>query len=323
MTVSSERNSQSESGPDRVFSESPPCLLCGSTRFSLKYDLGPHKILRCKDCTFMCLHPLPSKEELKEVYDIGYFQNDSFYKSDSKCIYGYFDYFSERLNKQANFLKLIEEIVGYMDNFEPDISRFLDIGCGLGYLLDVASDKGFQVTGVEFNPEAVKRIKKKYVFPVFCGDFMDYDDKDFDVITMLDVIEHLMDPKAAAKKINQLLRPGGILVMSTMDGDSLVSRLLGTRLADFRRVREHLYFFNRKTISMLLETEGFEVIKIKSYGHTFRMDFLADRIKLVSPTTGKVFDKIIRFLHISMFNFYINPHTKIIVYLRKKRLNPS
>ena len=317
MSILSRKEKEEQGEGHPAVSDSPPCLICGSTGFSIKYDLGAHKILRCRDCTFMWLFPAPAKEELKEIYDINYYQNQSFYQSDN-CIYGYFDYFSERINKQANFLNLMDEILEHLDDFQPEVSRFLDIGCGLGYLLDVASDKSFQVAGIEFNPAAVERIKQKYVFPVFCGDFMDYQGEPYDVICMLDVIEHLADPKAAVVKMNQLLRPGGVLVISTMDCDSLTSRLLGKRLEDFRRVREHLFFFNRRTMTSLLEKAGFEILKIRSYGSTFRLDLLIDRIRLVSPLAGNILGKIVRLLHISYMNIYINPHTKMVLFLRKK-----
>ena len=319
MSVPGKSSYSNENGSNDASPKTHPCLLCGGLKSYAKYDFGPHKIFRCENCNFMWLNPLPSREELKEVYNSDYFRNKGFYQEEDEHIYGYYDYISERMTKQARYYTLMEEVVSFLGNFEPEVSRFLDIGCGLGYLLDVASDKGFQVAGTEFNPDAVEKIRKKYVFPIFCGDLLDYKDKDFNVISMMDVIEHLTDPLAAVKKASSLLRPGGIFLITTMDSDSLVSRLLGKRLEDFRRVREHLFFFNRKTIGYLLEKEGFEVLKIRSYGHTFRMDFLGDRLKLISPVAGKIFCWIIKFLHLSTFQFYINPGTKMIVFSRKIR----
>jgi cyclopropane fatty-acyl-phospholipid synthase-like methyltransferase len=193
----------------------------------------------------------------------------------------------------------------------------LDIGCGLGHLLDVAFDEGFDVEGVEFNPYAVEKMRKKYNFPVYLGDVAGYSGRQFDVITMFDVIEHLQNPFATMIKIANLIKPRGILVLTTMDCDSIVSRILGTRLEDFRRIREHLFFFTRSSMKRVLQQSGFEVIRINSYGHTFRLDFLADRIRLISNPAGVMLQKAIRLLRIDKRMVHINPLTKMIVYARQ------
>ena len=197
--------------------------------------------------------------------------------------------------------------------------RFLDVGCGFGYLLDVAQDSGFEVAGVEFNPSAVEHARQKYVFPLFQGDFLDFtDDQPFDAVSMMDVIEHFIDPHEALAKASQLLAPGGILAISTMDSDSFVSRLLGTALEDFRRVREHVSFFTRKSIRRFLEHYGFDVLDIRYHGHTFRYDFLVDRIKLVSPTVGAMAGAVVKCLFLGKRHININPRTKILVFARKR-----
>jgi SAM-dependent methyltransferase len=184
-------------------------------------------------------------------------------------------------------------------------------------LLDVAFDEGFDVEGLEFNPYAVEQIRKKYNIPVHLGDISSYSGKQFDVITMFDVIEHLQNPFEDLKKIKELMKPPGILVITTMDSDSIVSRLIGKRLEDFRRIREHLHFFTRKSIEKILRENSFEIIKISSYGHTFRLDFLSDRIRLISLPLGAIFQKTVKLLGIDRKMLYINPLTKMIVYARR------
>ena len=86
---------------------------------------------------------------------------------------------------------------------------------------------------------------------------------------MFDVIEHLHNPFGDVQKMYDRLNPGGGIAIATMDSESLMSRLLGTRLEDFRRIREHLYFFSRESLTKVLERAGFQVYAIKSHGHTF------------------------------------------------------
>jgi 2-polyprenyl-3-methyl-5-hydroxy-6-metoxy-1,4-benzoquinol methylase len=295
------------------------CELCDAEDFFVKYDFGLHKIYRCRACDFMWLYPKPSSEELDEVYGFDYYQNARFFEDTNDTIYGYYDYLSERYIKQQNYDELIHDLRELVHDFRPGSSTFLDAGCGLGYLLDVAFDKEFAVEGIEYNPSAADWIRKKYTFPVFCGDLMKYEGGPFDAIAMLDVIEHLPDPFASIRKLGELIRPQGVLMISTMDCDSTVSRLMGKRLEDFRRTREHLYFFTRSTLTTALEREGFEIIRIDSYGLPIRMDFLTRRVKLALPFVGTVLERMVKLLRLSSLQFHFDPGTKMLVYARKVR----
>lgn len=265
----------------------------------------------------MWLYPRPKLDELHAVYDASYFQNAHFFEGTTH-LFGYYDYFEERFMKQSAYQGLLRNVKKLLGSFERGKSRFLDIGCGLGYLMDVAHDEGFQVSGVEFNHVAAERLRSKFVFPVYSGDVLDFKDKPFDVITLMDVIEHFLDPMASMAHIRNLVKPGGLLVLTTMDCDGFVSKLLGTRIEDFRRVREHVFFFTRRALSDMLQKYGFEVVQIKSHGHHFRLGFLAHRLKLVSPLFGGFMGFFVKCLRIEQVTVYVNPLTKMIVYARRR-----
>lgn len=311
-------NAGAESGKgDAQETAKQSCPYCGDTRVFTKYKIGKHNILRCKACTFMWLHPRPTVEELHSVYDDSYFRNSNFFGGISH-LYGYYDYFEERFKKQSAYQELVRNIRKNLGSFESGKSRFLDIGCGLGYLMDVAHDEGFQVAGVEFNNSAADRMRAKYVFPVYSGDVLDFKGEPFDAVTLMDVIEHFLDPMRSIAHISTLVKPGGLFVLTTMDCDGIVSKLLGTRLEDFRRVREHLFFFTRRSVTDLLEKNGFEVIRIKYHGHHFRLGFLAHRLGLVFAPVGALMGACVKGLRIDQVTVYVNPLTKMIVYARRK-----
>lgn len=293
----------------------PSCLLCDKDDIFVKYEIGDHKILRCKACSLMWLFPMPTKEDLQQIYNQTYYSNKSFFSTSLENIYGYYDFISERLYKQMSYSSILNQAKKYLK--AEDVPALLDIGCGLGHMLDVAFDEGFDVQGIEFNPFAVEQIRKKYNFKVHLGDIALYKGKIFDMITMFDVIEHLTDPFAAIKTARTLLKPGGLIIITTMDSDSVVSKILGRRLEDFRRIREHLFFFTRKSLRKILEESGFEILKVRSYGHTFRLDFLSDRIKLISPVCGAIFKKTVKYLGLSKKMLHLNPLTKMIVYAKR------
>ncbi|MEE2658446.1 MAG: class I SAM-dependent methyltransferase [Candidatus Latescibacterota bacterium] len=260
---------------------------------------------------------MPDQGMLADVYDERYFSNSTFFAGENEAIYGYYDYLAERFNRQVSYRTTIERIVSLLDR-DPREASLLDVGCGLGYLMDCAHDSGFAVSGVEFNAAAAAQLRQKYVFPVHVGDMQSYTGRTHDVITMMDVIEHLRDPVQIIRQIRRSLTDDGLLVMTTMDCDSPMSRILGPRLEDFRRVREHLYFFTRQSIRRLLCHEGFEVMSIRYHGHTFRLDFLAERCALISPILGAVARVVIKTLRLGSIHIHLNPGTKMIIFARKK-----
>lgn len=295
------------------------CEFCDGEDFFVKYDFGPHRIVRCRDCTFMWLTPQPTEAELRTIYSFDYYRNRAFFdvEGESENLYGYHDYFSERFIKQQDHQRIIKRLV-QLGGADGDARgrRFLDVGCGLGFLLDVAHDHGFDVEGIDCNPAAEAWIAAKFTFPVFCGDFLAYEGEPFDAVAMLDVIEHLPRPFEALDKVASLVRTGGVFVLSTMDSDSLVSRLIGKRLEDFRRTREHLYFFNRRTIRTALERAGFEVLRVESYGLTIQLDFLMARARLAFPLLGALPERLVHRFGLAGLRFHFDPHTKMIVYAR-------
>jgi SAM-dependent methyltransferase len=201
-----------------------------------------------------------------------------------------------------------------------DRPRLLEIGCGLGHFLDAAHDAGFDVEGVEFNRWAWEYIRGKYRFPVHFGGVLDVslDEGVYDVCCLLDVIEHLPDPDAVVRKVASWLRPGGICLIETMDAASFVSRLLGKRLEDFRRIREHLYFFNRPTIKRFLVDRGLSVRRIESVGHSFPLNFLLDRLDLIVPRVFAALKRLIRPQWLLRTTLYVNPGTKMLVLAQKE-----
>jgi hypothetical protein len=103
---------------------------------------------------------------------------------------------------------------------------------------------------------------------------------------MWDVVEHLPDPREELAAARMLLVPGGRLHLSTIDTGSLVARLLGARwpwLMDM-----HLVYFDRPTISALLEEAGFRVLDVGTYSHTVSAGYLLRKVGASFPALGGV-----------------------------------
>lgn len=290
------------------------CPYCKSHKFKKKYQIEQCKILICHECDLMWLYPQLTVEELEEVYTEDYFLNKKFENNEPNNIYGYTDYMSERINKQKKYKKIIQNIKCNYPNLN---NNWLDIGCGLGFLLEEANKEKFEVEGVEFNKYAIKYIKDKYNFNVYEDDIEKIENR-YDVISMLDVIEHLQNPFEELDKVYKKLNQDGVLIISTMDSTSLVCRILGTRIEDFRRIREHLFFFSRKSLTTILEEKKFKVDRIESIGHTFKLEQLLTRIGMMFPFFQKIMSIVWLPEFILGMNIHIDPKTKMIMYVSKK-----
>ena len=270
----------------------------------------------------MWLFPKPGLEQLHKVYDEGYYQNKDFFQKDGTKLYGYVGYLAERINKQYVYQRVVDRAEKLLVARPADPEgkkRWLDVGCGLGFLMDVAFDHGFQVRGVEFNRSAIRYIQSKFTFPVDYGLVQELKFAEpFDVISLFDVIEHLDDPIGSLRCLRKTIAPGGVCVIQTMDSDSLVSRLIGKRLEDFRRTREHLYFFTRSSLTRILNETGWEVLDIRFIGHTFQIGDLIKRIAVYSDWIEKAAMAFVHPRWLLEANVYLNPGTKMIVYARPK-----
>jgi SAM-dependent methyltransferase len=201
---------------------------------------------------------------------------------------------------------------------ERENPGWLDVGCGLGYLLDSAFDGGFSVMGLEFNPWAVEQCNKRYAFPVQCGTLDDIPaDKRFDVISMIDVIEHFPDPFDQLARARDHLTGNGILLVVTMDCRSWMSRLIGKGLEDFRRIREHLFFFSRPCLTEIISQKGFAVLESRFVGHTFYVPRLIERIaKPINESLEEIVGNWFADSNLAELSMTINPQLKMAIFAR-------
>lgn len=261
-----------ENAPNLLEVEECPCPLCGGFDGDVKYrstidsirQLDPSafactslshnshfQIRRCRDCTMLYCSPRPTGESLTELYREVRDED-------------YLDHQEARVKTFRRALRRIGRTSGSL----------LDIGCGTGVFLCVARESGFRVTGIEPSLFASQYARNHYNLEVHtCALPCDgLPDERFDVITMWDVIEHLLSPLDALRSAYTLLSPGGELHLSTMDIGSLYARAMGERWPWYMPM--HLHFFTRKTIRAMLAAAGFEEISISLYTHVVHRDYL-------------------------------------------------
>jgi 2-polyprenyl-3-methyl-5-hydroxy-6-metoxy-1,4-benzoquinol methylase len=155
--------------------------------------------------------------------------------------------------------------------------RLLEVGCSVGYFLNAARHS-FEVVGVEPSRWAQKytRERLKIEVPAATLEEAAFSDAHFDVVAMIDVIEHLPDPLAALREVRRILKPGGHLYIVTPDIESLSARILGSRWWGLRPA--HIFYFSSKTLRAMLEANGFEIVYRRSYGRIFSWGYWLSRL---------------------------------------------
>ncbi|MBV8161815.1 MAG: class I SAM-dependent methyltransferase [Acidimicrobiia bacterium] len=179
-------------------------------------------------------------------------------------------YVGERDNRYHTFRRVLPALG------PPDGRRLLDVGAYCGFFVDVARQGGFRAEGTELSAWAVDQSRRLGVtiHNETVSERASSSDH-YDVLTMWDVVEHLGDPRTELKAAFRLLEPGGSLHLSTIDAGSRVARALGRRwpwLMDM-----HLFYFDRTTITRLLEQAGFRVERVGRYTHVVSLDYLLSK----------------------------------------------
>ena len=114
---------------------------------------------------------------------------------------------------------------------------------------------------------------------------------------MWDVIEHVSNPLGEMQQADRLLKPGGLLVVHTMDIDSGFARVMGGRWPWLMEM--HIYYFSQRTLKHMLEKAGFTVIRIEPQGRYLRLGYFATRIGGFSPLLGRLLSKVFRLLRVN------------------------
>jgi SAM-dependent methyltransferase len=159
----------------------------------------------------------------------------------------------------------LERTVASLEQYRR-LNRWLDVGCGAGTLLRALANRGWHAVGTEVAPAAVNAARG-LGFEVHLGETgkLDLPPASFDVISLIEVLEHVPDPDWLLAAAARLMRPWGALYLTTPNGRSLTARLLGTRWTVISPP-EHLQLFSVKGLHAALARSGFLVRRTWTHG---------------------------------------------------------
>lgn len=217
----------------------------------------PEKVIRCMHCGLMSAYPVEPADRIFKVYqdlrDEKYLKEENGRRQSAKII----------LNRISKFKRG---------------GRILDIGSAVGFLLDEAKKLGWFTFGIE--PSRWGRDYAQRFGLEIIGEELaktNLSERYFDVITMVDVIEHLVNPKETLIQTRRILKNDGLLFISTPDVDSLASRILKAKWWGIKKY--HLFYFSKETLGKMLDAAGFKIIKFNSHPRVFSALYLIEQLQ--------------------------------------------
>lgn len=225
---------------------------------------------------------------------------------------GYTNYLADEENHRVNARNILKEVNKIKDIAEK---RILDIGCALGFLLDEARKmKSCDSYGIETSQYACEHAKEKFGLNIIQVELetSQFDTDFFDVVFMIGTIEHLVSPKSALKEIHRILKPDGLIVITTIDTKGLIPLYS-------IKPPEHLFYFNHENIILLLEKTGYKTFIKKPYFAKYRLDDLLSRIS--GFTSLSIFDALRRIVKKHLPSFSLKIPTNEMLIIAKKVAN--
>jgi SAM-dependent methyltransferase len=235
--------------------------------------LGIHPdIFRCRQCTMVfneAVHaPLGHLQEYADVEDPAHL--------------------AEKHSRRLTYERELERIEALSSGRD-----LLDVGSYTGFFLDLARERGWRVMGVEPSRWAAHHAAAELGLEVFNGPIEHFETaRSFDVVTLWDVFEHLVDPVAVLSRIRRLLKPGGLLAFTTHNLDAPLARLLGGRYPFFMEM--HTIHINSRTRDLLLAKTGFTLVDLHTHRRAVRFSYLLSRLRRFGELPARLADHAAR-----------------------------
>lgn len=225
------------------------CIACGSAAANRHlYDVAGHAILACSVCGL-------GKTVVRPNFDPSAIYNETYFQGGQDD--GYADYKGSSEYLSLEFRHVLQEMA------EQGVScgKLFEFGCAYGFFLDEAR-KNFEVAGAELAEDAVLECRRRELDVVrHVDDAFLQQRGPFDAVVMLDVIEHLTEPKAVLETIHKHMAPGAMLTLSTGDFGALSARLMRSHWR-LMTPPQHLWFFTVDSMTRLLRAQGFKIVRV-------------------------------------------------------------
>lgn len=241
----------------------PQCVACSSFSTSIFWQDEKRAIYRCRKCGLLFRFPIPNPEELHNDFQFDYFKGQDATESRLTS-----EFETWRRPVLAQITRIIQSV--------KRGGKLLDVGCASGELFAYLSSDNWKMCGVEPSKVAIERARQRFAKSShielrhgYVGDMPA--EKSWDVVTVLESLFYMPDPRRELSHISRLLSDDGALIIATpsyqhqrLRHTGLVSRVLyGSQCS---LTASHLYYFPRTALSALLQSAGFRIARVVPLG---------------------------------------------------------
>jgi len=227
-----------------------------------------HRIVRCRSCGLVRSDPVLDDRVMADLYRASTF-----------------DYGEELDGLRSTYGAALDRLAALV----PVKGALLDIGCGSGFVLSLALDRGWRtVRGIEPSSDAVEHAAAE-IRPLIEPEMMRpglFAAESFDAVTLFQVLDHMPDPLALLRESRRILRPGGAILAFNHDVSAFSARVLRERspIIDV----EHTYLYSPRTMRALFEAAGFVVASAEPARNTYSAGYLLHLLPIPSKVKHAV-----------------------------------
>lgn len=264
------------------------CYICGSAQNTFYAEENGFHLVKCNECGLLFVIDRPADGDISQAHEQGLHRGDQSFSATGS-------YKLERVNW---YKKVLVDLYGKKGLSQE---KWLDVGCGHGEFMEAVQslNSHMSVKGTEPNFEKQVSARSRGL-DVSYFDLQDHNEK-YDVVSLLNVFSHLPDPPSFIDSITRILKPNGELIIETGDSAKLIPD-------DHYRpfyLPDHLSFASQEIVVSLLNSYGFEILKIKKYPHPkYRFDcirIIKEFLKMLLLNKDSKFRQFLLYSHTDMF----------------------
>ena len=212
---------------------------------------------------FQSVDPLPDPQALADFYSKLYYQapQSASYQT---------AYSPEEMEQRYLRGRVTLHAIAQVAPGNPADRDFLEVGCGEGFLLQVAKDAGYRIKGIDFSDFGLRRFHPGLADSIEAGDAFAILDRvvsgseRYDICCLQNVLEHVIDPRALMGQVRRLLKPGGVAVITVPNDFSRIQMKAKAQGLISRQFwvapPQHLHYFNTNTLPSFLTAMGFATL---------------------------------------------------------------
>jgi len=284
------------------------CNACHGRSFDLiKMQENGRRIGRCQNCKLVQITPQPSQKEIRLLY-----RND----------WKHFAPYQSQTEAHRTYFQTLFSFVLRSRSLGRS-PRILDVGSATGVFLSLLKKRGTQGVGVDVSRDAVSYCRKNGLED-YEGTLFEVVKKKkwksvFDAVFACQVIEHERDPLTFLKTMKSIIKPNGIIVITTPNHDTWWRILMGKRWIGYQHP-EHLFFFTPKVLTKLMHTAGLTVTSVRlDFSRPYSVPYAFRRLSDYLPTFSPLFFRFRRWTAGMQISVPFNPWGDFLIIGRKSK----